>query len=81
VHYASDVRIFFKWVNGRTPESITVHDVDEFIEWQQSLGRVPATIRRRLIALRFWTIGSDNLIEDGQMTEVDGTTGVVRHLD
>jgi site-specific recombinase XerC len=25
---------------------------DEFIEWQQRLGRAPATIRRRLIALR-----------------------------
>jgi selenocysteine lyase/cysteine desulfurase len=23
LHYASDVRIFFKWLNGRTPESIT----------------------------------------------------------
>jgi len=31
--------------------SITVHDVDEFIEWQLSLGRALATIRRRLIAL------------------------------
>ena len=54
VHYASDVRIFFKWINGRTPESITVHDVDGFIEWQQSLGRASATIRRRLIALRMF---------------------------
>jgi len=51
VHYASDVRIFFKWINGRKPDSITVHDVDGFIEWQQSLGRAPATIRRRLIAI------------------------------
>jgi integrase/recombinase XerD len=54
VHYASDVRIFFKWVSGKTPESITVHDVDGFIEWQQSLGRAPATVRRRLIALRMF---------------------------
>jgi site-specific recombinase XerD len=54
VHYASDVRIFFKWVPGRSPEAITAHDVDGFIEWQQSLGRAPTTIRRRLIALRMF---------------------------
>jgi len=54
VHYASDVRIFFKWANGKKPETINVHDVDEFIEWQQMLGRASATIRRRLIALRMF---------------------------
>jgi site-specific recombinase XerD len=54
IHYASDVRIFFKWAVEEFPESITVHDVDRFIEWQQSLGRAPATIRRRLIALRMF---------------------------
>jgi integrase/recombinase XerD len=54
VHYASDVRIFFKWANDLSPETITVHDVDRFIEWQQSLGRAPATIQRRLIALRMF---------------------------
>jgi integrase/recombinase XerD len=54
VHYASDVRIFFKWVNGKTPKAISIHDIDEFIEWQQRLGRAPATIRRRLIALRMF---------------------------
>jgi len=54
VHYSSDVRIFFNWATNRTPEMITVHDVDHFIEWQQSLGRAPATIRRRLIALRMF---------------------------
>jgi site-specific recombinase XerD len=54
VHYASDVRIFFKWVNGKTPKSISIHDIDEFIEWQQRLGRASATIRRRLIALRMF---------------------------
>lgn len=51
VHYASDVRIFFKWAQSRSPNSISIHDVDEFIEWQLSLGRALATIRRRLIAL------------------------------
>lgn len=54
VHYSSDVRIFFNWATNRTLETITVHDVDRFIEWQQRLGRAPATIRRRLIALRMF---------------------------
>jgi integrase/recombinase XerD len=54
LHYASDVRIFFKWAKGQPPEAITVHDVDEFIGWQQDLGRAQATIRRRLIALRMF---------------------------
>jgi site-specific recombinase XerD len=31
-----------------------VHNVDEFIGLQQNLGRAPATIRRRLIALRMF---------------------------
>lgn len=54
VHYTSDVRIFFKWAIDHLPETITVHDVDRFIEWQQRIGRAPATIRRRLIALRMF---------------------------
>jgi integrase/recombinase XerD len=54
LHYASDIRIFFKWAEGKSPEAITVHDVDEFIGWQQELGRAQATIRRRLIALRMF---------------------------
>jgi site-specific recombinase XerD len=54
VHYASDVRIFFKWATGCSPETITTHDIDGFIEWQRSLGRAPSTIRRRLIALRMF---------------------------
>jgi hypothetical protein len=31
LHYASDIRIFFRWAGGQPPEAITVHDVDEFI--------------------------------------------------
>jgi site-specific recombinase XerD len=54
VHHSSDVRIFFKWAIDISPETITIHDVDCFIEWQQSIGRTPATIRRRLIALRMF---------------------------
>ena len=54
LHYASDIRIFFKWAEGQPLEAITVHNVDKFIGWQQHLGRAQATIRRRLIALRMF---------------------------
>lgn len=54
LHYTSDVRIFFKWVESRSPDAVTVHDVDRFIVWQQSLGHAPATVTRRLIALRMF---------------------------
>jgi site-specific recombinase XerD len=54
LHYSSDIRIFFKWAQGHVPETISVHDVDAFITWQQSLGRAQATIQRRLIALRMF---------------------------
>jgi len=54
IHYASDVRIFFRWTNGLPPEAVTVHDIDAFIEWQLLLGRAPATIQRRLVAVRMF---------------------------
>jgi site-specific recombinase XerD len=54
IHYSSDVHIFFKWAEGRSPDAVTVHDVDRFIVRQQSLGHAPATITRRLIALRMF---------------------------
>jgi site-specific recombinase XerD len=50
-HYSSDVRIFFRWAQGSAPESITIHQVDEFIEWQREYGQASATIQRRLVAL------------------------------
>jgi integrase/recombinase XerD len=54
VHYASDVRIFFHWALDRPPNAITAHDVDHFIEWQQSLDYAPTTITRRLVSLRMF---------------------------
>ena len=54
LHYASDVRIFFHWAHGYGPADISVHVIDWFIEWQQSLGRAGSTIRRRVIALRMF---------------------------
>jgi site-specific recombinase XerD len=54
VHYVSDIRIFFQWAQDRPPDAISVHDVDHFIEWQQSLGHAPTTITRRLVSLRMF---------------------------
>lgn len=54
IHYSSDVHIFFSWADGRGANAIGVHEVDRFIEWQQSLGRATVTIRRRLIALHMF---------------------------
>lgn len=54
IHYSSDVHIFFEWAEPRSPDAITVHDIDRFIVWQQSLGHASATITRRLIAVRMF---------------------------
>ena len=54
LHYASDVGIFFHWAAGYSPEDISVHVIDWFMEWQQSLGRAPSTVRRRIISLRMF---------------------------
>ena len=53
IHYRSDVNIFFRWVQA-DPSTITVHHVDQFIDWQRELGRASATIQRRLIAIRMF---------------------------
>jgi site-specific recombinase XerD len=66
VHYSSDVTIFFKWAQGHSPESVTARDVDRFVEWQHGLGRAPATITRRLIAVRrfydYWAYAHDQAL-------------------
>ena len=51
VHYASDLRCFFAWA-GKGPEAITLHDVDAYVATCRQLGHAPATINRRLAALR-----------------------------
>jgi site-specific recombinase XerD len=63
IHYTSDLQLFFAWVN-KPPESITVRDVDLFIEHCQCHCHTIATINRRLAALRsfyhFLAIESDD---------------------
>lgn len=54
IHYASDVTIFFDWMGEVAPLAITVHHIDQFIDWQRGLGWKPSTIRRRVIALRMF---------------------------
>jgi len=53
VHYSSDVRLFLRWWQ-RPPAQVQRADIDQFIVWQQTLGRARATINRRLVALRMW---------------------------
>ena len=53
IHYRSDVNIFFRWAQ-QSPAAITVHHIDQFIDWQRGLGRASATIQRRLIAIRMF---------------------------
>ena len=53
IHYRSDVNIFFRWAQ-QSPAEITVHHIDQFIDWQRGLGRASATIQRRLIAIRMF---------------------------
>lgn len=62
IHYTSDVKLFFAWV-GKPPASITLHDVDDYVAHCRHLGHAPATVNRRLAALRafyrFLSIDSD----------------------
>lgn len=57
LHYASDVRIFFKWAQGMSLDAITVHIVDEFIAssslWPfKAALRLPSSIA--LSSARVW---------------------------
>jgi site-specific recombinase XerD len=51
VHYASDLRLFFAWLN-KPVSQVTVHDVDMFIEHCQEENQAIGTVNRRLAAMR-----------------------------
>ncbi|MCL4272243.1 MAG: tyrosine-type recombinase/integrase [Anaerolineales bacterium] len=51
VHYASDLKLFFAWLNKPCQE-VTVQDIDAFIEHSQKLGHAIGTVNRRLCTLR-----------------------------
>ena len=63
IHYTSDIKLFCAWT-GKPPASITLHDVDAYVARCRSLGHAPATVNRRLAALRafyrFLSIDSDD---------------------
>lgn len=51
VHYANDLDLFFTWLD-KPVQSITIQDVDQYIERCQREKQAIATINRRLAALR-----------------------------
>jgi site-specific recombinase XerD len=51
VHYASDLQLFFAWIN-KSYNEVQVQDIDAFIEYSQQLGHAIGTVNRRLCALR-----------------------------
>ncbi len=51
VHYGSDLKLFFAWINKPCME-VKVQDIDAFIEHSQKMGHAIGTVNRRLCALR-----------------------------
>jgi site-specific recombinase XerD len=51
VHYGSDLRLFFAWLQ-KPYEEVKVQDIDAFIEHSQKIGHAIGTINRRVCALR-----------------------------
>ena len=51
-HYLSDLSLFARLVGDKRPDQVSVQDVDRFVDQQVSQGLRPATINRRLAALR-----------------------------
>jgi len=50
-HYLSDIDLFVRQVGDISPESVTVKDVDEYIDNQMENQLKPATINRRIASL------------------------------
>lgn len=50
-HYASDLDIFTRYVEGKVPQEVTVQDIDAFVADQSKRQLKPATINRRLAAI------------------------------
>jgi hypothetical protein len=53
-HYTIDLCLFFLWA-GKTPDKVTVFDVDGFIQHCHTRQLAPATINRRLVTLFAYT--------------------------
>lgn len=50
-HYLNDVDLFVRQVGDKSPESVTVKDVDNYIDSQMEKQLKPATINRRIASL------------------------------
>lgn len=50
-HYLSDLRLWVQVVGCKSPQEITVHDIDRFVDQQLAQGLRPTTINRRLATL------------------------------
>ncbi len=50
-HYLNDLDLFVRQIGNKTPEQITVQDVDNFIDSQMEQCLKPTTINRRLASL------------------------------
>jgi len=51
IDYVSDVRQFAAFC-GTAWREVTMHDIDAFVDQQRQAGRSPATIKRRVAALK-----------------------------
>lgn len=50
-HYLNDIDLFIRQVGSKSPESVIVKDVDDFVDSQMEKQLKPATINRRLASL------------------------------
>lgn len=50
-HYLSDLQVFVRMIGPAAPETVTMQDIDCFVDQQREDGLVPATINRRLASL------------------------------
>lgn len=50
-HYLSDLRIFVRHIDPKSPTEVKVQDIDSFVDNQVEQGLSPATINRRLATL------------------------------
>jgi site-specific recombinase XerD len=59
--YGYDLRLFAASTGDRGPQTITFHDVDQFVNQQAAKGYKPGTVNRRLAAIMsFYTFLSDD---------------------
>jgi len=66
-HYLSDLDMFIKHIGQKSPQMVTIIDVDSFIDGQLERGLRPATVNRRLATLHsfFEYIASEEHADKG----------------